>query len=194
MALTESAGSMSEWATAVLELREALGDISVTPELIAEAEAVSGCVERAVAGELDPTGQLALGRYPPFRLPGSAAWLGKKGKYDGCPEAQDALARAVRRTLAVGWFLCSSLGGARVPVRDERDIYSIWAPGFADPPRAVAGPETERLIHHTGASAFVAALKDAGMTRALGGSKDRQIGYVISARVLASVHAVIAHG
>lgn len=173
---------MSEWTDALVELRAVLGDATeITPELLAEAEAVEGCVARAVAGELDPTGEGALGRYPPFLLPGAGAWLTKKGKDDASPSARAALAFAVRRTLAVGWFLGSNIQGATVaPGRSERDIYNIWAPGFKDAPANVVGNETEKIIHRLGADAFVDALKRAGMTRALGSSKIRQIGYVIS--------------
>jgi hypothetical protein len=172
---------VSEWTEALVELREPLGDVAITPALLAEADAVGGCIERSVAGELDPTGELALGRYPPFLLPGAGAWLTKKRKYDASPASRAALAFAVRRTLAVGWFLGSSLEMATVvPGRSERDIYNIWAPGFKDAPSNVVGKEMERTIHHVGADAFVAALRDSGMTRALGGSKVRQIGYVIS--------------
>jgi len=44
------------------------------------ADAVEGCIARAVVGELDPTGELALARYPPFLVPGAGIWLAKKGR------------------------------------------------------------------------------------------------------------------
>jgi hypothetical protein len=173
---------VSEWIKALQAIQEQLDHDEVRdPARLAGADRVEGCVERAVVGELDPTGRLALGRYPPFLIPGAGVWLTKKRRYDASNEASRAgLAAAVRRTLAVGWLLASALDADLALGRDERDIFNIWAPGFRDPPANVVGKENERGVHHAGASVFVGALKEAGMSSFLGGSKVNQIGYVIS--------------
>jgi hypothetical protein len=173
---------VSEWLDAVQFVTERL-ELAAQKEIqvnLKGVDAIAGCVARAVIGELDPTGELALGRLPPVLVPGAGAWLARKGKYNGSdPSSREALATAARRTLAVGWVLASD-GGEVVDGRAERDIYNIWAPSFRDAPRNVAGKDFERTLHDLGASIFVEALKEARMTRFLGGSKVNQIGYVIS--------------
>src|SRR4051812_10292878 len=94
---------VSEWVKALRSLSEVINSSKNELETrLDEAKGVEGCVARAVVGELDPTGKLALGRYPPFRIPGAGAWLAAKGKYDAeDPASRDRLTSAVRRTLAV---------------------------------------------------------------------------------------------
>ena len=173
---------VSDWLEALRSLSEVIKSSDTDLEArLDDAKGVEGCVARAIVGELDPTGELALGRYPPILIPGAGAWLAKKGKYDSHdPASRDALASAVRRTLGVGWLLGSELDAHVVEGRDERDIFNIWAPGFRDPPRNVIGKDNESALHRAGSDVFVGALKEAGMARFLGGSKISQIGYVIS--------------
>ena len=73
----------------------------------------------------------------------------------------------------------ASEGDEVVDGRDERDIFNIWAPAFSDRPGNVAGKDFERTLHNAGAGMLVKGLKDARMTRFLGGSKLNQIGFVI---------------
>ena len=174
---------MSDWTTSLEGL---IGHISVGPEasdtdLVTGADCVEGCIERAVTGELDPTGNLALGRYPPFLSPGAGAWLAKKGRYDAQnPESRAVLGRAVRRTLGVGWLLAATGGFDVAECRDERSVYAIWAPSFADPIVNVSDKETQRTVHQAGSNIFSADLREAGMTKLLGGSKLNQVGSVIA--------------
>ena len=57
--------------------RQELADFITSDGRLAEAEAVEGCISRAVAGELDPTGRLAISRFrgSPFAAPGLAEHL-----------------------------------------------------------------------------------------------------------------------
>jgi hypothetical protein len=170
---------MSQWTAAVADMQSTM-DATVEPP--AYAGAVEGCVQRAVAGELDPTGRLALGRYPPYLVPGAGAWLAKKGKYDASdPDAKAGLSHAVHRALAVGYVgAANGFAIDAVPDRDDRDIYAIWAPSFTDRLANLIGKDIARHITKIGQEVFVDDLKNAGMARWLGGSKVGQIGMVLS--------------
>jgi hypothetical protein len=70
---------------------------------------VTGGVDRAVLGELDRTGSLAISRYTPLSPPGLGEYLGRKGRFDPTDERpRQALSDAVRKTIALGWlFFCT---------------------------------------------------------------------------------------
>ncbi len=169
---------MSQWIDAVADLQRSIAPSAEPPHY---AAAVEGCVQRAVAGELDPTGRLALGRYAPFLIPGAGVWLTKKGKYNADdPEARAGLGRAVTRALAAGYM--SAAAGFTVdtvPERDERDIFTVWAPSFSDRLENLMGKETAHQVTGISRDVFVDDLKSAGMARWLGGSKVAQIGMIL---------------
>ena len=144
----------------------------------AEGRLAEGCVRRAVSGELDPTGALAIGRYTRFSPPGLAQRLANKGRFDPTDAEQTrVLAQAVRKTLAVGWlFACSP--DAPMADRDERDVWAFWASSIRDElSKVVADPKLVTMIHDAGRNTLIADLKQAGMTSALGASKLHQIGF-----------------
>lgn len=144
----------------------------------AEARLAEGSVCRAVAGELDPTGALAIGRYTRFSPPGLGQRLASKGRFDPMDAEQTGvLAQAVRKTLAVGWlFACSP--DAQIADRNERDVWACWASSIrGELCQAVDDPKLVTMIHDAGRNTLIADLKQAGMTSALGASKLHQIGF-----------------
>jgi hypothetical protein len=176
-------GAVSDWLEALQLAKERLdraaGVAVFSPFSLDGADAVEGCIARAVAGELDATGELALGRYPPFPVPGAGAWLAEKGKYDARdPALREGLADAVRLTLAVGWVLASE-GGEIVAGRDEADIYSVWALDYmAATTQAQAG--IRRKLTRFGPEIFLERLRDGRLTGRLGARQLRQIGFLIA--------------
>lgn len=102
------------------------------PDRVTEANAVEECVRRAVIGELDPTGRLAISRFPltRFSIQGLAMYLEERERFDSVDREQlDAVAEAVRRVLALGWLYFCSPEAQFVPSRSDRSIWLVWAPG-----------------------------------------------------------------
>ena len=150
------------------------------PQRCTEAMGVSLVVERAVLGEMDLDGRRALGRLTKFSPPGLANYLNVKGKFTpDDPQQAAVLSRAARKVLALGWLFAAT-ADAEIASRSERDIWDVWAgPSLRDELHAVVPKDLAGLIHKNGAGVLVSDLKEAGMTRLLGGSKLHQIGFQI---------------
>lgn len=150
------------------------------PQRCAEASAVALPVERVVLGEMDPDGRRALGRLTKFSPPALANYLSVKRRFTpGDPGQEAVLTRAARKVLALGWLFAAT-PETRIADRSDREIWDVWAgPSLRDDLHAVVPRDLARLIHNNGADLLVGDLKEAGMTRLLGGSKLRQIGFQI---------------
>lgn len=176
---------MSTFEAAIIEMQPLFDGASpdvaayiTADERRAEARQAEGCVGRAVSGELDPTGALAIGRYTRFSPPGLGQRLASKGRFDpGDAEQRRLLAHAVRKTLAVGWlFACSP--EAPMADRDEKDVWAFWASSIRDElSKVIDDPKLVKMIHDAGRDTLIAELKQAGMTSALGASKLHQVGF-----------------
>jgi hypothetical protein len=137
------------FAQAVVEMQpmfsniddRALATYIVSPDRLPEAKAVEGCAKRAVQGEIDPSGRLAISRHrlTKWSPPGLAEYLVERGKLDpAAPEWAEVLARSVSKVLACGWLYCCTPQAHIVPARDERSIWKAWAPSL---------DETSQLIN-----------------------------------------------
>ena len=176
---------MSTFEAAIIEMQPLFDGASpevaayiTADERRAEARQAEGCVSRAVSGELDPTGALAIGRYTRFSPPGLGERLASKGRFDPSDaEQRQLLAHAVRKTLAVGWlFACSP--EAPMADRDEKDVWASWASSIRDElSKVIDDPKLVKMIHDVGRDTLIADLKQAGMTSVLGGSKLHQVGF-----------------
>jgi hypothetical protein len=177
---------MSVFADAVAELQPRFADMPdqqlaayiTAPERLPEAAAVDGCVQRAVAGELDPTGYLAISRYTPLSPPGLAELLMRKRKYNpDNADQQEIVATSVRKTIALAWLYSCHPDAAIADHRTERDIWAAWAASLREPLKQVIQPKLARIVLDAGSDLLVDELKRGGMARWLGGSKLGQVGY-----------------
>lgn len=146
---------------------------------LSEASHVEPCVERAVQGELDPSGYRALGRLTKFSPPGLGEYLADKGRYrPGDEAAAAAIADTTRSVMALGWLFCCTPEVA-VADRSAGDIWDFWAgASLRDPLDKIVPRDLARMIHHRGSELLIAKLTDAGLKRR-GPSKVGQIGYQI---------------
>jgi hypothetical protein len=146
------------------------------PDRLSEAAHVEACVDRAVEGELDPTGYRALGRLTKFSPPGLGEYLAGKARYRPDDEAAAAaIADTTRAVMALGWLFCCTLEAA-IAGRSARDIWDFWAgASLRDPLNKIVPRDLARLIHQRGAELLVAKLTDAGLKRR-GPSRVGQIG------------------
>jgi hypothetical protein len=149
----------------------------VDSERIEEATRVNACVERAVAGECEPSGRLAISRYTVSQPPALGAFLVRKGRYDpaNC-EHWTVVGGAARKVLAVGWLFACTPKAAFRPERSETDVWAVWAPSVREPLRNVITPEMARMIERRGAELLVADMTSAGLTRRFAVGKVHQIG------------------
>jgi hypothetical protein len=131
-----------------------------------EADLVEPCIERAVYGELDPTGHRALGRLTKLSPPGLAEYLTRKKRYrNGDPVVAEAIGAAARSVMALGWLFCCH-PEAEMADRSARDIWDFWAgPSLRDSLGDVAGKPLARLIHNSASTVLANMLREAGLKR-----------------------------
>jgi hypothetical protein len=173
---------VSTFQQAVAELQPqfasaAHADYITDPERLPEAAQVEPCVDRAVQGELDPTGYRALGRLTKFSPPGLGEYLAGKGRYQPNDHAAAAaIADTTRSVMALGWLFCCT-PDAEMADRSARDIWDFWAgASLRDSLHQIVPKRLARLIHQRGDELLVAKLTEAGLKRR-GPSKVGQIGY-----------------
>jgi hypothetical protein len=179
------------FAESVEHLQPGFGRVAIDPELstfltaserLQEAATVEACVSRAVVGELDPSGELAISRTRNFRpwLPGLAWYLQEHGRFDSCGEDElRAMATAVRRTLAVGWLYACTPQARFIGTRTERAIWTAWAPSAINGSTlddVIPEKKLADKIRNDGAELFRGELRAAGVVGRRGRLKIEMIG------------------
>lgn len=149
-----------------------------------EAEKAAPCADRFVAGEMDPTGRLAVARGPRIGSLGAAPSLAEKlgQRLDGADKDQlRRVSLAVHKALAVGYlFVVESeqRGGIKFhPERTTQDLWEFWMTECRAMLEDTGIPKHwAKRVRGMGADILVSELKELRLVRFLGGSKVNQLG------------------